>query len=338
MNLPTAVLTLRWMTWDTFRQARASGILWLMLGVSLLCTLFCLSAGIQGNQSLHRPDEPAEFLPRNDPIAKNPAKLDKQGVDVVQGELRLAFGAVRLPQGRDAEDSVRFLQLILAGGVADALGLLLCLIWTAGFLPTFLEPSAAGVLFSKPVPRWWLLAGKYLSVLAFVGFQATIFVGGTWAALGIATGLWIPEYLVCIPLLLLHFAVMYSASVLLAVCTRSTVACVFGSILFWFLCWGLNYGRHMLVALPSLDAGTTPFPPAFQTLVDVFYWIMPKPADFGMLLQSALHAGDHFATVPAFTAVQQLGEFYPELSILSSLAFALVMLATAAWQLVKTDY
>jgi hypothetical protein len=338
MNLPTAILTIRWMTWDTFRQAKASGILWLMLAVSMLCTVFCLSASVHDDRPLQRPGEPTEFLPRNDPIAKDAVKLQNQGVDVVQGELRLAFGAVRLPQGRDAEDSVRFLQLILAGGVADALGLLLCLTWTAGFLPTFLEPGAAGVLLSKPVPRWWLLLGKYAGVLGFVGFQAVVFVGGTWAALGIATGMWIPEYLLCIPLLLVHFAVMYSVSALLAVCTRSTVACVFGSILFWFLCWGLNYGRHMLVTLPSLSPETAAFPPAFQGFVDVIYWVLPKPADFSILLQNALHAGTHFGAVPVFAKVQEVGAFYPELTILSSVAFAGVILITAARQLVTTDY
>jgi hypothetical protein len=39
---------------------------------------------------------------------------------------------LRLPLGRGAEDSVRGLFVILAGGVAGALGLLLCLTWTAG--------------------------------------------------------------------------------------------------------------------------------------------------------------------------------------------------------------
>jgi hypothetical protein len=65
MNLPTAILTIRWMTWDTFRQARASGILWLMLGISALCTIFCLSASVHGDRPLQNPDGPTEFLPRS---------------------------------------------------------------------------------------------------------------------------------------------------------------------------------------------------------------------------------------------------------------------------------
>ena len=63
-------------------------------------------------------------------------------------------------------------ELILAGGIAGTFGLLLTLVWTAGFVPTFLDPSAASVLLAKPSPRWQLLLGKYFGVLAFVGFQS----------------------------------------------------------------------------------------------------------------------------------------------------------------------
>ena len=63
---------------------------------------------------------------------------------VADGTLDLAFGAVRVPLARDARDAVHFLQLVLAAGVADALGLLLTLVWTAGFLPGF--PRSAGGL------------------------------------------------------------------------------------------------------------------------------------------------------------------------------------------------
>jgi hypothetical protein len=37
MNLPAALYAIRWLTRDTFRQARASGLTWLMLAVSAVC-------------------------------------------------------------------------------------------------------------------------------------------------------------------------------------------------------------------------------------------------------------------------------------------------------------
>src|SRR4030088_1674685 len=94
--------------------------------------------------------------------------------------------------------------------------------------------------------------GKYAGVLAVVFLHLVVFVGGTWLGLGAHTGVWNASYLLCVPILLLHFAIFFSFSLLLAVCTRSTVVCVFGSIVFWFLCWGMNYGRHAVVTAAHL--------------------------------------------------------------------------------------
>ena len=111
--------------------------------------------------------------------------------------------------------------LLLAEWVAGGGGTLLALIWTAGFVPDFLQPAQATVLLSKPISRWVLLTGKYLSVLVFAGFQVTVFIFGTYLACGLSTGFWVDSYLWGIPLLLLHFAAVYSFSVLLAVCTAA---------------------------------------------------------------------------------------------------------------------
>ena len=96
-------------------------------------------------------------------------------------ELTLAFGIIRVPLARDAK-RVHSLEFALANGVADTLGVLFALVWTAGFLPRFLDPQAISVLLAKPTPRWCLLLGKYFGVLAFVLVQATLFVLGTWVA------------------------------------------------------------------------------------------------------------------------------------------------------------
>jgi hypothetical protein len=333
MNLSAAIYAIRWLVRDTFRQARSSGLFWLTLAVSGACIIFCLGTGVRGNMLLQSGGEPAEFVPAGDPVV-SPAKAAVSGVDVAGAELTLAFGAVRVPLARDGTDGVRHLYLLLAGGVADALGVLLALVWTAGFLPTFLEPGAASVLLAKPVPRWSLLAGKFLGVLALVGFQALVFVGGTWAALGISTGVWELAYLWCVPLLLLHFATVFSVSALLAVCTRSTAACVIGSVLFWLLCWAMNYGRHFAAGVPDVQQ----LPDSLTWLLEAGYWVLPKPADLGLLLCDALDAGHHFSQGPALQNVQARGEFHPGLSVLSSLAFAAAMLWVAGRQFVATDY
>jgi len=237
IQLPSPVRVASWLVRDTLRQALASGICWLLLAVSTLSILVCLSVSVVGDVALVPPGEQPDFLPRNAPEAKDKALIKQSGVTVVNGDLRLAFGALRIPLARDARTAVHLLELILAGGVADTLGLLLTLIWTAGFLPSFLDGRSVSVLLAKPPPRWCLLLGKYLGVLAFVLMQAVIFVGGTWLAIGLKTRVWDMGYLLAVPLLLLHFAIFFSASLVLAVCTRSTVVSVFGSIAFWIMCW-----------------------------------------------------------------------------------------------------
>ena len=93
------------------------------------------------------------FLPRFDREAHDPDKLRQSGTIVADCTLSLAFGAIRIPLARDAREAVHFVQLVLAAGVADTLGLLLTLVWTAGFLPGFLDPQAISVLLAKPIPR-----------------------------------------------------------------------------------------------------------------------------------------------------------------------------------------
>ena len=53
-----------------------------------------------------------------------------------------------------------FLELLLAGGIAGTFGLLMALVWTAGFVPTFLEPRGGVGLPRKPIARWQLLLGN----------------------------------------------------------------------------------------------------------------------------------------------------------------------------------
>lgn len=310
---------------DTFRQAWASGIFGMMLAVTAICVVLCLSVSVSGDKALHSDEQPL-FLPRD--------AAPKEGLDPVTGQMTLAFGAISFPVVRERADSIRFLELILSGGVAGSLGLLMALVWTAGFLPTFLEASAASVLLAKPVGRWRLLVGKYIGVLTFVGFQVVLFVVLTWLALGLRTNVWDMTYWWCIPLLLIEFAALYSFSVLLAVTTRSTVACVFGSLLFWLLAWGINYGCVMARGME----GPQRLSSATLALTETAYWISPKPIDAGLILYNALDAHEHFEKPVVFKLLESGGAFSPALSFLSSLAIAVVLLALSAYEFSTKDY
>ncbi len=350
MNPRSTLVTLTQLIRDTFRQANASGICWMMLAVTAICVVLCLSVDVSGDVALHGEDEPVLFLPPPLPdtalsraessqkvgtsFLTDPGLARRDGITTISGRITLAFGAVSFPVSRERAEAVQFLELLLGGGFAGTLGLLLALVWTAGFVPNFLEPSAASVLLAKPIARWQLLLGKYLGVLAFVGFQVVLFVVLTWLALGVRTHVWNMVYWWCIPLLLLQFAIFFSFSVLLAVITRSTVACVFGSVLFWLLAWGINYGCVMTRGVLEPDY----VPAGTRSLAEVAYWVFPKPIDAGLILFNALNAEHHFEKPAVFKLLESGQGFSPHLSILSSLAMTVVLLAVSTYEFNAKDY
>jgi hypothetical protein len=264
----------------------------------------------------------------------SPEDARHEGVETLAGRMTLAFGAVSIPVSRERRDAVHFLELVLAEGIAGTFGLLLALVWTAGFVPSFLEPGAASVLLAKPLPRWQLLLGKYLGVLAFVAVQVSLFVALTWLALGLRTHVWSLTYWWSIPLLLVQFAIFYSFSILVAVVTRSTVACVFGAALFWCLAWAINYG----VVLARGPQEAQYLLPSTVGLTELAYWLFPKPIDTGLILFNVLDAANHFEKPEVFQLLESGHVFSASLSILSSLLFAGVLLAISARHLEATDY
>ena len=312
MSCAGIIYVFRWLIRDTFRQALANRVFWVMLGHCGMVILFCLSISIESGETLR---------PTDDLAIDRPARV------CLLRLRRLAPAVVPRRAGDGAFHSSGAGRRRLRH-----LGTLLALVLTAGFVPEFLQAGNATVLLSKPTPRWALLLGKYLGVLTLLACYVGLYVVGTWLALGLRTGFWVNSYLWGLPLLLLQIAAVYSFSAFLGVCTGSNLVCVFGSVLFWLLCWGMNYGRHMQVALES-ELPAQHF--LFRFLVEVGYWILPKPVDLGMILHAAVESGQAETNLQK---VAELGAFHPLLSVLTSLAFVVGMIALAAQQLASKDY
>jgi hypothetical protein len=200
----------------------------------------------------------------------------------------------------------------------------------------FLDPAAASVTLAKPSSRATVFTARFLGVVLYVGLFAVLFVGATFFAIGIRTGVWTANYWLCIPVLVAHFAVFYSFSALLAVMSRNTTVCIVGSIVFWAFCWGMNYGRHALAGVQVDDVQRAVG--GLGRVADIAYWIMPKPADFSLVLADALGADPSAGGWPAFRAVREAEQFFPLASILTSLASGAVILALAAFEFVHDEY
>jgi|YNPMSStandDraft_1061717.scaffolds.fasta_scaffold00923_13 ABC-type transport system involved in multi-copper enzyme maturation permease subunit len=328
--LPLVIRVVRWMIWDTYRQSLASRLLWVMLGLTFLCTLLCLSISVTGDDT--RPLHPHE-LPLYVPADEDSEQVRAEGIRVVSGEVSLGFGLVRFPVGRSRQDAVHWFQVWLAGVLADTVGVLLALLWTAAYLPQFLEPQSISVLLAKPTPRWALLVGKYLGVVLFVGLNAFLFILTTWFSIGLSTGIWEIRYWLALPLLVMNFSIFYAFSVLLAVCSRGVIVPLFGTLIFWILCWAMNITRHTLLSVEISElASMTPL------LVEVGYWVLPKPLDWSGLFYELMRAESVAAPVPEWETARQKGGVIAELSVLSSLFFGLVMLVLAAWEFRRAEY
>jgi ABC-type transport system involved in multi-copper enzyme maturation permease subunit len=330
MDSPAVLYALRWLVHDTFRQTLTSRVFWILLGLSLLCVVFCLGVSVEGGAIR----DGNEFY--------HPTTKKLIGPGEAVGRVSLLFGAFSYNFPRTAEAEVHVLLNVFASWIAGTIGILMALVWTAGFVPESLHPSAASVLLAKPAPRWLFLTGKYLGVVCFVGLHATIFFLGTWLALGFRTNIWIPEYLLGIPLMTFHFALIFSFSVMLAVLFRSATACVVGSVLFWIVCYAVNFGRHSAVVYEELNPGHS-LPAFTMFLSELGYWVLPKPADFTILLEKALDLGASKVTLAGqqpFTAVLDPNKhlFHPLLSIVTSCLFPVFVLWAAAAHLANTDY
>ena len=328
------IRTVKWMAADTARQAVATKLFWVMLAAAGTATLVCLSVTVAGDP----PPVSAEWdfpglLPQSEADKAGPTRVADSGARVIGGDMTLGFGLIHVPVGRNREDSVRQVELFLVGAAADTAGMLLAILWTAGFLPQFLDPQAASVLLAKPAPRRLLLLGKYAGVVVFVGLATTLYVGGTWLALGVRTGVWFPAYWLAVPLLTFNFAVFYAVSAFLAVWTRSAVASAFGTLLFWLLCSATNFARHHLHAFPP--AGLSD---AAVLVTDIGYWVLPKPLDLSAVFFDAMHAADHRLQIVEIQKAQEAGRLHPELAAATAAAFAAATLGLACYEFETTDY
>lgn len=289
-------MTLAWLIRDVFRQAKATGLTAALLVLTALATILAATA-------------------RH-----------------TDGKLSTLSGTVTLVSTDSPQQATQVLQSIVGGIAADAVGVLLALVWTAGFLPAFVESASVSVLLAKPPGRYRLFLEKSIGVIVYVAVYALAVVGLTWVGLGISTGEWPAGYWLGVPLLVAHFASFFGFAALIAVATRSTTAVCVGSLLFWAACFGMNYARHVVTTqtVTGMSAGA-------NRAANLGYWLLPKPADFGLIQADALGM---VPTLPYidFASLKTTGGFAPGASVVASLAFGLAFLAMAAYEFANEDY
>lgn len=130
--------------------------------------------------------------------------------------------------------------------------LVLALISTAGIFPDLISGGAIDLYLSKPIARLRLFFTKFLGGLLFVVLQTTVFAVGSYLIFGVRGGQWRPSLFMMIPLIVLLYSYLFCVCVLIGVLTRSTITAILLTVLFWFLCFGINAAENGLFAYKTL--------------------------------------------------------------------------------------
>lgn len=144
-----------------------------------------------------------------------------------------------------------FYKLLFSGfGVGywlNWLGIILALVSTAGIIPDFVAGGSVDLYLSKPISRLRLFLTKYLTGLVFVAMQVSFFTVACFILVGVRAGAWELKMFLAIPVCLLVFSYLFSICALLGLVTRSTVAALLLTILFWLLIFGVDTSAHFLL-------------------------------------------------------------------------------------------
>lgn len=121
----------------------------------------------------------------------------------------------------------------------------LALVSTASIFPDFISGGSIDLVLSRPIGRLRLFITKYLAGLLFVGLQISVFTFACFLIIGLRGGAWEPRVFLAIPIVVCFFSYLYSMSVLLGLITRSAIAALLLTLLFWIICFGA-YGSEFL--------------------------------------------------------------------------------------------
>lgn len=233
-----------------------------------------------------------------------------------------------------------FTEYLVAEWIGGFFGVILAIIFTAGFVPGMLQKGTLDLLLAKPVRRPLVLLTKYAGGLFYVLIPAAVLIGGCWLAISWRSGHYNFGFLTAIGSLAAIFAVLYSFAVFIGVLTRSTIATILFTIGLWFLCFVLNQAHFALNKSPELGLKA---PAAICRTIEIVRLGLPRTSELNQASTYFIVKGNLGPELDALLEGQGQGrsrDLAPEwLSLgLSSAAFIVAMLGLACWIFSRRDY
>lgn len=124
---------------------------------------------------------------------------------------------------------------------------ILALVSTASIIPDFIAGGSVELALSKPISRWRLLLTKFASGLLFVTLQVGVFSLASFIVIGLRGNTWEWGIFLAIPIVVTFFSYLFCVAVLFGLLTRSTLASLLLTGLFWVLLFGLNVTDGILL-------------------------------------------------------------------------------------------
>jgi len=124
---------------------------------------------------------------------------------------------------------------------------ILALVSTSGIMPEMVSSGSIDTMISKPISRFRLFLTKYVLALLFVALQVGVFSLACFLVIGFRGGAWEAGIFLAIPIVIAFFSFLYCFCALVGIVTRSTIAALLLTILFWLLIFVANAADAILV-------------------------------------------------------------------------------------------
>jgi ABC-type transport system involved in multi-copper enzyme maturation permease subunit len=223
------------------------------------------------------------------------------------------------------------IQILLATVFAGWGGVMLAILFTAGFIPNMLQKGTVDVLLARPVSRPILLVYRYIGGLTYAIITGAVLIGGCWLVMGLRTGVWNWGFLATLATLTGFFAILYAVGVFFAVLTKSTIAAIVAPIVVWLASFGVNQVHSHLVDHPE-----SMWPGAVKGIVDALYYVLVKTTDVNELNSWLIAKG------ALGEAASALAESSPEIAwgriLITAAAYLVVFLGGACVIFSRKDY
>ncbi len=120
---------------------------------------------------------------------------------------------------------------------------ILALLSTATIFPE-LVTGGVDTLVSKPISRPRLFLTKFATGLLFTLAQVLVFTTLSFFVLGIRGGVWSIGLFVAVPIMLIFYSYLYCVMAVVGSLTRSVIASVIVTLLFWVFVWVAHLGEQ----------------------------------------------------------------------------------------------